>query len=719
MCGPVQNETFERFALQKDLIVKEKRRSLTAKLIGVITAGVLGMTLLTSLVSLYEIYAISNREVENYIAESTAHLREQINARLEEWASMLDYTAIGALPYMTTETLDQDALQHYLAAMAANIPDILSLYCSSNGKWNEPGNYMIDSGGWVPPEEYDNRTRDWFVNAKAAGDRVAFTDPYVDAETLQLVVTLSKTMFDEQGREIGVVAEDITINVLDAIANAESAIPEITSYILHYTGRYISNRDAASIMENDFFTEYDMEQYRASVFSSDPFIGTNGKLFICSEPLPVANWSLVSVIPAAVVYRDVNRAMRTIIIISVLVLVVVVLVPLCFFTLKSISRPLRETVRVAEQLASGDLSAKLTVKGHDEIAALQDSFLKMTGNLRGLVRNIIRSFDTMKLNGDALTQVINNTAQAAGEIDDSVRNLQELEENVKGETERVKQEITNIDSELITLGDVIREQRGQLDISSSAIEEMTANIASIEKRILTLGDHLNLLVESSNEEHNHITKSAETVKQVEADSNILMEMNKVIAVVAAQTNLLSMNAAIEAAHAGESGRGFAVVAGEIRKLAETTAEQAKNSNQTLTAIRGRINDIVKMAGLIEDAYRQTAAIVQGINSLVLEIKNSMVEQSQGSGLILQSLARINGITEEVQQGAEKIKAESDQSISATIKLDEESLTMKREIAGIVAQVRQVSESTQAAHATVSQNSEGLDSLYGAITRFKM
>ncbi|MDR3146507.1 MAG: methyl-accepting chemotaxis protein, partial [Treponema sp.] len=169
----------------------------------------------------------------------------------------------------------------------------------------------------------------------------------------------------------------------------------------------------------------------------------------------------------------------------------------------------------------------------------------------------------------------------------------------------------------------------------------------------------------------------------------------------------------------DAGKGFAVVADEIRKLSETTAEQAKNSNQTLTAIRGRINDIAKIAGLIEEAFEQTNAIVQEINSLVIEINNSMEEQSKGSGMILESLERINGITERVWSGAEKIKNESDQSINATGKLAEMSVIMQQEIAVIAVQVDQVSESAQAAYTTVNQNSEGLGSLYGAIARFKM
>jgi methyl-accepting chemotaxis protein len=413
------------------------------------------------------------------------------------------------------------------------------------------------------------------------------------------------------------------------------------------------------------------------------------------------------------------RTLMIIVICCVLGLTAAVLVPLCVFTLRSITKPLGETVHAAEQFASGDLSAQLVVSGHDEITVLQNSFLRMTENLRGLVENIVRSFDTMKSNDEELNQVISSTSQAAVEISASVRSLQELDGQVREETGQVKQEITNIDGELTALGRVIREQRDQLGISSSAIEEMTANIASIEKRIFTLGDSLNRLMESSSAEHNHIAKSTETVNQVETDSNTLLEMNKVIASVAAQTNLLAMNAAIEAAHAGDAGRGFAVVADEIRKLSETTAEQAKNSNQTLTAIRGRINDIAKIAGLIEETFGETNAMVQAINTLVIEIKHSMEEQSKGSGMVLKSLEQINGITERVQSGAEKIKTESDQSISATGKLSEMSVTLQQEITGIVTQINHVSASARTAHETVSQNSEGLKSLYGAITRFKM
>ena len=424
----------------------------------------------------------------------------------------------------------------------------------------------------------------------------------------------------------------------------------------------------------------------------------------------------------AEVKEKLNASLRSSMLVNivlVLILTVVAIIPLCVFTLRSILKPLHETVRLSEQLASGDLTAQIAITGRDEITMLQNSFLRMTESLRGLVENIISSFQGMKSNNEEMTHAIDGTAMAVSEINVSIRNLQGLDGQVREETGRVNHEIAHIDGELSALGGVIRDQRDQLDVSSSAIEKMTASSSAIEKRILTLRTSLDQLLESSLTEHERITKSTETVRLVEQDSSALLEMNKTIASVAAQTNLLAMNAAIEAAHAGDAGRGFAVVADEIRKLSETTANQAKNSNQTLSSIRGRINDIGKIAGSIEDAFEETNRIVQMINTMVSEIKNVMEEQSAGSTMILESLSRIHNITGQVQSRAETIKADSDDSLAATEKLTKMSASMQQEIVGIIVQINAVSEAAKSALAAVGQNGEGFNSLYGAIARFKM
>jgi methyl-accepting chemotaxis protein len=219
---------------------------------------------------------------------------------------------------------------------------------------------------------YDNRTRRWFVKAKAARCRIAFTDSYVDMITNELVVTLSKTMFDKQGREMGAVGEDIFRNMLEDMANGESAIPEIISYILHPTGRYISNRDASVIMEKDFLRN--MGWNSTGPVSCLPVLFSEPAAFICSEPLPMANWNPAPIIPAVAVFGDVHRIMGALLIVA-LAFLALISAGLYFF-IRDMFSPIKIVSRKLRNISEGeeDLTKSITVKANNEIGDLAQYF---------------------------------------------------------------------------------------------------------------------------------------------------------------------------------------------------------------------------------------------------------------------------------------------------------------------------------------------------------
>jgi methyl-accepting chemotaxis protein len=572
---------------------------------------------------------------------------------------------MGALPAMTAETLDREALQNYFVTMTATLPDVQLLFCASNGRWNSQGNFMVFGDGWQPTDpNYDNTTRSWFADAKTAGGRIIFTDPYVDMITNQLVVTLSKTVVDEYGREAGVVGEDISMNTLDAMANAKRAIPEITSYILHPSGRYISNRDTSAIMEKDFFTDHNLEQYRTSILSSEPFIGTNGEVFICSEPLPLSNWNLVSVVPAEVVFRDLNRAMRTLVILAgaSLVLIIVGL----YFLIRNMLRPIKQVSQELKNISEGegDLTKNITVRANNEIGDLAKYFNLTLQKIRNLVILIKEQAATLHDTGGELATNMAETAAAINEIAATILNIKNRvtnqNENVTGTNTATEQITINIDK----LNGYVENQTAKVSQSSAAIEEMLANIRSVTQTLIQNAGNVEQLMEASEVGRTGLQDVATDIQEIAHESEGLLEINALMENIASQTNLLSMNAAIEAAHAGEAGKGFAVVADEIRKLAENSGEQSKTIGTVLKKIKESIDKITASTNNVLGKFEAIDSGVKLVSDQETNVRNAMEEQGAGSQQILEVIGQLNDITQlvkeesgEMLQGSRKVIGE--------------------------------------------------------------
>jgi len=138
----------------------------------------------------------------------------------------------------------------------------------------------------------------------------------------------------------------------------------------------------------------------------------------------------------------------------------------------------------------------------------------------------------------------------------------------------------------------------------------------------------------------------------------LSEANTLIQAIADQTNLLAMNAAIEAAHAGQSGKGFAVVADEIRKLASTSLKQSSSIKKLLTDIHALIESIVQTSGKSLESFTNINTKIGNINGMVIELRNSMDEQNTGSGEILNAINEIRGSCREVTAETLQLRKES-------------------------------------------------------------
>src|SRR5208337_4923453 len=230
----------------------------------------------------------------------------------------------------------------------------------------------------------------------------------------------------------------------------------------------------------------------------------------------------------------------------------------------------------------------------------------------------------MEETGAAVIEINANIGNARGQLDGQSSAVREVIEAIQALT-------TGVD----TLSDMIQRQSAGVSQSSASVEEMIANIESVAANVEGASKGAELLATKGSEGKARIDEVSETVDAIVHYSENLSEAARLITEIADRTNLLAMNAAIEAAHAGEAGKGFSVVADEIRNLAETSSEQSHTIGAELAQVRKGIEEIVASSRDTAASFSRVMQKLADTDRIVQEVKNAMAEQKEGSSQVLE------------------------------------------------------------------------------------
>ncbi|GHU36359.1 methyl-accepting chemotaxis protein [Spirochaetia bacterium] len=391
------------------------------------------------------------------------------------------------------------------------------------------------------------------------------------------------------------------------------------------------------------------------------------------------------------------------------------------FTGRSIARPI---VRVAVTLkdiseGEGDLTRQVAVSSRDEIGDLAHYFNQTLEKIKNLIVIIEKQTVTLFDIGSDLSA---NMTESAAAINEITANIQSIKGRVINQSAAVTE--TNAAMEQITgsidsLNGNIEKQTDSVSRSSSAIEEMLANIQSVTQTLVKNADNVRYLAEASNVGHQGLRDVAADIQEIARESEGLLEINGVMENIASQTNLLSMNAAIEAAHAGEAGKGFAVVAGEIRKLAESSSEQSQTISIVLKKIKTSIDKIMPAT---DNVLNKFEAIGSGIKTVAEQeegIRNAMEEQGAGSRQILESISQLNEVTQMVQNGSTEMLEGSRQVITEGKNLEMATTEITNGMNEMAIGAEQINIAVNEVNNLSSRNKDNIDILVQEVSRFKI
>ncbi|MDR1220839.1 MAG: methyl-accepting chemotaxis protein [Treponema sp.] len=389
------------------------------------------------------------------------------------------------------------------------------------------------------------------------------------------------------------------------------------------------------------------------------------------------------------------------------------------FMARSISRPISRAMTTLKDIAEGDLTKKISVSSQDELGDLARYVNFMVDKIKTLVVSIKREATTLSETGGELGEHIAGTAASINGITETIQSVTSQsgsqEASVKGAGETMGEVVKNIGG----LNIQIQKQTECVNQSTSAVEEMLANIQSVTQTLMNSEGNITNLADASEIGRTGLAEVSGDILEIARESAGLLEINAVMQNIASQTNLLSMNAAIEAAHAGEAGKGFAVVAGEIRKLAESSSAQSKTISGVLKRIKGSIDKITKST---EGVLLKFEAINDGVRKVIEQeanVRAAMEEQGAGSKSILESINSLQEITGEVTRGSQAMEGKSRKVITESRELEMIAKEINGDMREMSSEADQIRQAVKLVDDISVNNKKQIETLMSEVSRFKV
>lgn len=629
--------------------------------------------LITAVCSCIFLSSTSQKRITENAIATVNNYSHQINNWIENEAQRISDVA-DEIGYQQYDTSNRDGMYPYLADCINRMPEMYAIYIGC------PDNFAVFSDGWEVPADYIITERQWYIDA-AASDRAVVTEPYIDAESGQVVITIA-TALRRDGDVSCVIAADMFLTgVQEIIAGFDTSL----------TGYPILTSSSGNIIihsSSDLMPYVDDQGSQHFSAYSDTVNGISGEItengittcnltdydgstkYVVSADISAAGWKFSYAMNTEELYRDVTNI---IIIFLVLIPVIIVIAAIiCRTVVKGSFKALGTVSEAAEVMTRGDLSVKFDYSSDDEIGAVCRIIEQTNNTLRKYVNDISTHLDEMS-HGDFTHAV---TLDYTGDFAPIKASLNHIISELGGVFSDIN------DAAAVVYSGAGNVSQGAASLAESAskqtylVDEISGEVASTDKIIndnVKLTDNARELSGSTScmaEQGNAQMKELlNAIAHIRSTSEKIQEINGTIGDIAFQTNILALNASIEAARAGAAGKGFAVVAEEVRNLAGKSAEAAERT----TALINESAHAVENGNLLAD---DTAETLRKVLSQTEEVSRMIAEIAAASERQERHMAGIIDKTEQITQFITTSAANAQESAAAAAELDSQAAKLR-------------------------------------------